>query len=243
MLAVNWTLVIFTTVILYVGIFLMLPFNTVYATIILFGLISFWSRLPGGGLPQPYNILYFTDLVDFFSLIIAVNVGGFAGGMFCIAANAWAKVCSVYPGWDLVGEDIAGQFVVCLIIPFVHVWLGGDIFISMMAYTILRIAVILPFDALLSFTLYGHNIISWTTSVTINCGALFIINATYAKLFGKYFDSLLIKGVSFSWSLLLIATVVILIFSIFVFRFSPSKNIRRILRRIIKLFIRRKRRS
>ena len=220
MIVLIWPLVLVITVVLYGLILITLPFNAVHATVFLFGLIAFWSRLPGVAVKDPSYILYLADFVDLFSLIIAVNLGGFYGGIFALIFNILPRVCGFYPLWYMVIEDGIGQFLVCLIIPFFHAAFGGDILISMIIYTILRVVIILPVD----FFLYPASKVQWIIEVVVGLFALFIINGFYAKVFGGFFDGLLKQGVHFSWLLFLFATVIILVFYIAVFRRSEKTN-------------------
>jgi hypothetical protein len=212
--------VLFTTVVLYAGILIALPFNPIYATIFLFTLMAFWSRLPGVGIIDPSYILYLTDFVDLFSLIVAINLGGFYGGLIALFGNIVPRFCGVYPMWYMVIEDAIGQFIVCMVIPLIHVAMGGDIFVSMIIYTILRIILILPVD----FFLYPGSKVQWIIEIVVGMVGLFIINGFYAKSFGLFFDGLLAKGVQFSWPLFFFVTAIILIFYITLFGRSKKST-------------------
>ena len=82
MFAFNWPIIIVTTITLYALTILTLPFNAIYATILLFSLISFWSRLPGVCIYEPVSIIYLMDFVDIFSIIIAIYIGPAQGATF-----------------------------------------------------------------------------------------------------------------------------------------------------------------
>jgi len=220
MIILYWPIVIIVTLVLYGLIIISLPFSGTNATVFLFTLIAFWSRLPGVGLPTPLYILYLADLVDFFSLIIAINIGGPAGALFTIFTNLVSRACGVYPTWLAVSKDAIAQAVVCLIIPFVHVMLGGDIFVSMIAYTILRALMFLPLRLLPVQTSFPQFLVMMASMLPIQIA----INGVYAKLFGDFLDGLMKSGVKFNWILFLGATVVILVAKISLFGISKSKN-------------------
>lgn len=233
MLSLNWPLVILTTGIIYILIIITLPFSVVYATIFLFALISFWSRLPGAGIQFPFFILYLADFVDLFGLIISVNIGGVYGGIFTLVINLWSRLSGSYPIWYIVFEDAIAQFFVCLLIPFFHVALGGNILVSMVIYTILRIIIISPSD-LISFP---GGFVPWFFTSIRTWTIAFLINIFYAKYFGDFLNHLLLKGVAFSWSLFFFVTIIIIIFYINVFsKPKSSKNnlLNKLLIRIIK---------
>ena len=236
MLALNWPLVLMTTVILYVMIIITLPFNAIYATIFLFTLISFWSRLPGVGIPHPFYILYLMDFIDIFCVIIAINVGGLVGGLFALFGNLWSRACGVFPEWNGVISDSFAQFFAALVLPFFHASMGGNIMVSVIMFSVLRFIFIIPLDQIF----YRIPFVKYVIELVTGGSALLLINMLYARIFGDFFDNLMQKGVQFSWILFLFATVVILMFYIAVFKKSksvktdPLKNVLRAFVRIRK---------
>ncbi len=206
MFAIFWPMVIFVTVFLYALLILFLPFSTAWATVMLYSIISFWSRLPGVGTPSPFYVLYLTDLVDFFSLIIAINIGGIPAAIFTLLINLVSRACGVFPYWMAVFEDAVAQAIVCLIIPFIHVATGGNILVSMIWYTVLRLIINIPLYIVLPDpTPFPQFIVE----VFVVGAALVAINAFYAQLFGKFFDNLLQSGIEFNWLLFLFVTIII----------------------------------
>ena len=205
MIKLHWPLVIGTTIILYVSILICLPFNAKYATISLFLLIAFWSRLPGVGIYHPFFIIYNADLVDLFCMIVAINVGGVEGALFSIFANIVSRACGVFPEWGAVISDIAAMGIICLMIPYIHQLFGEDLFISIIIFTILRALMWIPLDFIFWPQPPAKYAITWIGSVAANG----FMNATYAYFFGPFFDSLLLQGVRFNWGLFLIITITI----------------------------------
>lgn len=220
MLVLFWPIIIVVTILLYGLIIIFLPFDQTLSSVFLFALISFWSRLPGVGMPSPMYVLYFTDLVDFFSLIVAVNIGGFYGAVFSVFLNLTSRACGIFPSWLGVAKDTIAQFVVCLIIPYVYIITGQDIFMTMIWYSILRVLMFFPMRLLPVETSFPQFL------VTMFAGgaAVLAINAAYARLFGEYLNSLLKAGAQFNWLLFLFATVIILIMKIYFFGHSKSKR-------------------
>ena len=75
---VLWKPLKIVSLITYIIIILLIPISSFWAVIILFGLIHLWSRVP-------CLICMFTkdlDVVDFFVVMLAINVGGVFGGVF-----------------------------------------------------------------------------------------------------------------------------------------------------------------
>lgn len=238
MLSLNWPLVILTTVVLYILIILTLPFSTVYATVFLFTLIGFWSRMPGVGIVHPGLFLYMADLLDVFTIIIALNLGGPAGAVFALFTNMWSRLCGIFPTWLGVTKDSIAQAIVALIVPVIYGLTGGNLVYVAIWYTIIR-EIVFFFESLI----LPHN--SWGEYIfneVVILSSLIVINSLYMKLFGTFFDKLLEKGVVFSWVLFLFATVIILIFAIVVFGFSPKKATKKVGRNLIRAVKRHRRR-
>jgi Sec-independent protein translocase protein TatA len=219
MLMLNWPIIITVTGISYLLMILFLPFNPLYATIILFGIIAFWSRLPGVGMYSPFYILYFLDFVDFFSLILAVHIGGFQAAIFSATINLGSRMVGVTPSWLGVFKDTIAQFLTCLIIPYIHVLTGGDIFISMIWYSVIRLLWFFPMRLLPVETSFPQ----FLSILVVGEGSLIIINGLYVKLFGGFLNRLLLSGATFSWVLFLFVTAVILVF--YISLFGSSKNV------------------
>ncbi len=232
MIKLHWQFVFLATIVLYILMILALPFSSAYATIFLFTLIGFWSRLPGVGIYHPLWILYNMDLVDIFVVIMAVNGYVTEAILASLFMNLYSRACGVFPVWGPVIHDAFAMVVVSLVLPFIHVWLGGNIFFTMAAFTILRACIwpiFAPFTYNVGIVRYA---IEWITSVVM----LLFINGIYIQFFGSFFSDLLGGGVQFSWPLFIFATLVIFIgFFIMNSRTEESKRIS--LKSIFKRFI------
>ena len=219
MMIIHWPQVIVVSTICYALILINLPFNTVAATVFLFALIAYWSRLPGVGIPSPFLILYLADFVDLFSLIVAINLGGFYGAIFSVFGNMGSRLAGITPYFSGVTKDTIIQFFICLIIPFIYNILGKDIFATMIAYTIIRRCGFIILWFIYPDLSLAHFWVLWF-GVTF---ASLTINAFYARFFGPYFDGLMQAGVSFNWPLFSFATVIIILGKIYIFGTSRSK--------------------
>lgn len=227
-LSLQWPVVLVTTIVLYVLVLLSLPISTTKATIFLFTLIAFWSRLPGAGIPHPFFLLYNLDVVDVFAVIIAINVGGPSAALFALFTNIWSRVCGVFPSWLSAGKDAIFQAMICLMLPFVYA-ITQSLVITTIFFTIGRSILYLTIGMLVP-----HNSFVKQFIVEIEFQAsLLAINIFYISLFGNLFGKLLQKGVSFSWSLFFFATAIILIFYMIFYRKKTTKK-RRIMRKIVR---------
>ncbi|MFC1649054.1 hypothetical protein ACFL1B_06405 [Nanoarchaeota archaeon] len=224
MIALIWPLVILFTVMLYGLMLLSLPFSSTWATFFLFTLIAFWSRLPGVGIPSPLWLLYVADVIDVLAMIVAINMGGIYGGVLSLFANIGGRACGYFTPWGANLSDAIAMFFTCLIIPFVHPLLGGDLFLTMVAFMIIRIIIIIPLDFL---GFYQIPLGRYIVELIAVGAALFFFNSLYTKVFGDFFDNLLKSGVAFSWTLFTFATIVILSSYLIMFVFSKKARARK----------------
>ena len=220
MFSVQWRLVNFVTIVLYIVIILFLPFKSVTSTVFLFALVAFWSRLPGVGTPPPGEWLMLFDVVDIFSIIVAINISGLSGALFSIIINIGSRIVGSFPDWITIMKDAVAQFIVCFIIPYVYLIVGRNIIVTTIWYSILRLLVMLPMRFF-----YAKYPFPQAMVMIIGGGILLtFVNSFYAGLFGNFFDNLLKEGVKFNWLLFLFVTLVIGGTKVY-FKLNASKNI------------------
>lgn len=213
-----WPFIIANTVILYVLIIVFLPFKPLWSTILLFTLISYWSRLPGCGIPTPFYALYLADVVDFFSVVIAIHVGGLCAGIFSVYCNLMSRIGGVTPAWDGVIKMTVIQFFVGLITPLLFK-VTGNLFMTMMLYTLLmRIGFLLLWFIYPNMP-FAQYLIFWS-GISLS---YFVINGTYTYFFGSFFDAMLREGIHFSWMLFFIASATIVIVWWYLSKYSGSE--------------------
>jgi len=219
MMAIHWPQVIVVTTVLYALVLINLLFNPIASTVFLFAIISYWSRLPGVGIPSPFFILYFLDLVDILSLIIAINIGPWQGALFSVFGNFGSRMAGVFPKWWSVIRDGSFQFIICLFIPYVHQWTGSNIAISMMVYTMVRRFLFIPVYLIYQDIPIPDFIILWIGATSSQA----LINYFYAKYFGSFFNNLLQSGVNFNWPIFIFVTIAIITGKIYFFGTSKVK--------------------
>ena len=230
-LAIHWPAVFLITAILYILTIVLIPFSPAYSTICLFAIIAFWSRIPGVGMPSPLLILYFMDVIDFFSVVIAINIGGMEGGLFSLFINLSTRFCGVFPEWISTIKDSFAQFISCLLLPAFLPFMGYNIEYGIILYTILRSIVYVIFRVIPD----GQDPVTfWVTDIMGASAVLFTINIIYAKLFGQFFEALLRQGVSFNWWLFILVSMVIYHVKIKLFGKTKHPFVLRLLKRIIK---------
>jgi len=233
-LSLQWPVVLVTTIALYALVILNLPLSNVRATIFLFALIAFWSRLPGVGIPHPFWILYNLDLVDVFTIIISINVGPLQAATFAFSINMWSRVCGCYPDWMGLTKDAIFQSFLALFLPFLYGATQSLAFITVF-FTLGRSVLYLTVGMLIPHRSFPNQIM---TEIQFQSSLIFI-NLFYVSIFGNYFGKLLQKGISFSWSLFLFATAVIFVFYITFYR-NPHKKKKNILKKVVKAAVNKK---
>jgi hypothetical protein len=220
MLNIHWPQVFVVTIVLYVLIIITLPFNEIRATLYLFALIAYWSRIPAVGIDSPGSVTYALDIVDVLAFLISINVGGAEGAAFQAAVNFVSRFAGVVPRWETVVKDALTQSVSCLLIPFILPMLGNDLVKGMIWYTSIRWVLFIPLRFVeptpRPWPVFIYKFISIQTSTVL-------VNAFYTKYFGWFFDSLLKNGMHFHWGLFLFTTLVIFLAKTFFFGSSGLK--------------------
>jgi len=228
-LSIQWPVVLVTTVVLYALVILSLPFSTVHATLFLFALIGFWSRLPGVGMPCPFWILYNLDVIDVFCIIIAINVGPVQAAGFALFGNLWSRVCGSYPDWVGSAKDGIFQAILSLLLPAVYAITQSLVFTTIF-FTVGRSVLYLTVGMLIPHRSFVNQIV---TEVQFQ-STLLLVNLFYITIFGDFFSRLLQKGMSFSWVLFFFATAIIIFFYISFYRNPNKKRKNKLLRKVVK---------
>ncbi|MCB9359476.1 hypothetical protein H6503_06085 [Candidatus Woesearchaeota archaeon] len=218
-----WPLVLATTVGLYAMIILAMPFSSTFATIVLFALIGYWSRLPGVGIHHPFFLIYQMDVIDIFMIIIAANTNPFNAIAFTWFCNSISRLSGTFPDWSGVIQDNIIMTVFAFFVPLLDAVTGGNLVVVVTIYSIFR-----PIGFTLFHFIWPRMSLPQRIITSLVAGFwIFIVNIFYAKLFGDFFDRLLEKGVSFSWPLFVFATIVIAIVYVSLYGFdslSPKKK-------------------
>lgn len=164
-------LYIASIIIFAVGIAL-IPLNQFYATLILFGLIGLWSRVP----------TFFADFlkdfeqVDFLTIMIAVNVDGMTAGIFGMVTMLFARAFAPLE-WPLYTvKDSISFFVAGNLTPFFYSFWGHNLFFTAYTFTAVRWLFYLVLTALIESDALGLELgyvaMSIPTAYLINTGAI-----------------------------------------------------------------------
>lgn len=230
MIAINWPVVITTTVVLYALTILLLPFNAVGATVALYALIAFWSRLPGICILEPVAILYWMDLIDIFGMIIAIYVNPVLGAVFAMLLTIFPRICGPQWTWLAIVKDGVTLGILCLLAPFIFMF-NNDVLLTVVILSVIRI----PLLFIANLLIPHRSVIDMLWRMVVACIVLLFVNSFYAKLFGNFFSNMLQEGAVFSWPLFLVATAVIFGFATMFMGFSPKKTARAISKNVVKI--------
>ncbi|MFT4304143.1 MAG: hypothetical protein ACMXYG_06255 [Candidatus Woesearchaeota archaeon] len=234
MIGMHWGFVKLVTNLLFILILVTFPIYHTLSVVLLFALIAFWSRIPGTSIPSPLWVLYMIDLVDLFSLIVAINISGPAGALLAFFGNFVPRIGGITPAWSDVIKDSIIQPLICLIMPFIYA-IVQDITVCMVIYTLLRqigfFIANFVYPEYGSFPQYVILFIAYTTTQTL-------INYLYGKYFGAFFDTIIKEGIKFNiWLFIITVVIVIIINGITTAKTSNIINI------LIKKTIRNKKRN
>ncbi|MCB9359569.1 hypothetical protein H6503_06585 [Candidatus Woesearchaeota archaeon] len=221
-LNITWPIIIGVTLLLYVLIIVSLPFSQTMALVFLLAVIGVWSRIPGVGIPHPFFILYQADVIDIFMLLISIHISPVTAILFVWFCNFSSRSAGVFPpSWGGTFHDSIIMTVLALLAPLFYAMFSGNIFVVIGVYSVLRIVgfIIMGF-------IWPIRSIPQLFFDEIGAGiAIFIINMFYAKMFGTFFEDMLIRGAVFNWTLFLVVTIVVLGILVLVYGFSPKRSI------------------
>jgi hypothetical protein len=170
------------------------------------------------------------DFVDILSIIVSIYVGPLQGAFFAFFWNTYPRLAGAYLPWLAYFKDGGTQAIICLFVPLIYA-VTGNLMTVIVVYTVIRIILY----TLISFILPTRSIMEHIIHSSIAGVTGLIINIFYTKLFGDFFSNLLKAGAVFSWTLFVVATGIILAFSMIVFGFSPKKAGKKMVKNVTEI--------
>lgn len=202
-----------TTILLYAGVLLLALPAPKIATLLLFGLVALWSRIPA-------MMTMFTkdvEVVDFFTVIIALNMGPFIGGIFGTGLILFSRIFGPAEDIDYTLKESICFFVGAFFSYGVFHWTGANVMITMFSFTFIRYAFYLVLDLVTT----PNKVFLTLIILAISAPIAVISNLLWVNLFGDALNRIFEKGAVVSWELLVFVTGAILVFffaSKFLFR-------------------------
>ncbi|MFH1786489.1 MAG: hypothetical protein ABH829_02495 [archaeon] len=208
---IKWDLLFWMSVSVFALIFITLPFNPFVSTLFSFLLLCMWSRIP-------CHIGYYTkdmEIIDFFAVVIGVNIGFIWGGLWGFAVM-W--LTAVYGKCEAPLHTLAssmGMFAGGIVAPFAYVYFGNNLLLAMYSFTVARYIV----GYATVFTI-GQAIAFEELKALVPCLVIaYATNTFYVLLFGDYFtEKLLLTGIHIDWALVLFMGCILAVLAFIKFR-------------------------
>jgi len=197
---VLWKPIKITSIIIYIVILLVFPFSSFWATIILFGLICFWSRIP-------CLISMFTkdlEVLDFFTVMLAIHIGGLFGGLFGAAIMLFSRLFGPNEWYLYTIKDSICLLVGGLLSPLIFLWTGSAL-TTLYAFTIIRYVLYM----ILTILIEPEFIMLELGLCIAGIGVAFASNTIIMKFFEAPLASVIEHGVKFNFTLFIFATLVV----------------------------------
>jgi hypothetical protein len=180
----------------------LIPFHPLAATLLMFSIICLWSRIPA-------LISAFTkdlEVIDFFTVFIALNIGGVAGGIFGAANLLFSRLFGPLEWPYYTVKDAISIFAGGFLSPIVFVY-TNDILITMYIFTLIRYALYLLLTVLIEF----EALLLEVGICAISIFVAFASNTITVSVFGSVIDSVLQTGLQVNLTLIgFVAAIVIL---------------------------------
>lgn len=198
---VLWKPLYYTSIGMFILSLILFPFTQNWSIIIVFALVSLWSRIPG----FIHFIFNQLTLNDFFTFIIAAHVNGLVGGLFG-AFNMLSGLIFGPNQWPpyIIRGSIA-LFIAGLSTPLIINFVGSVSLTTFFIYEGLVYAIYYALVLLFSREEIGIEITVLPAVIFFD----FFMNAFLFKSFGNFLDSLVTGGISGGWPFLIFAGVIL----------------------------------
>ncbi len=198
---VLWKPIKYVSALIYILILLLLPINTFWSVIMLFGLIAFWSRIP-------CMISAFTkdlEVVDFFTVLIAIHVGGLFGGLFGLTIMFFSRIFGPREWFLYTLKDALSIFVGGLLSPWLYALWGNNALYTIYTFTVIRYVMYLLLTLILEPEVIGMEIGISISSIFV----AYISNTLVMKFFEKTLSKVFENGTQFSLELFIFSTAIV----------------------------------
>lgn len=196
-----------TTVVMYCLVFLLALPAPKIATLLLFAIVAMWSRVPAVMTMFTKDV----EVVDFFTVMIALNMGPLIAGIFGFSIIFFTKFFGPSEPWDYTIRDALAFFVGGFTTVAVYAITGQNITITMFAFTVVRYTMYPILGLLINPAGVFYDVfllmLGAPVAVISNLLLLNTIEPTLNKIFAK--------GTVVSWELFVFVTLTILIIFLF----------------------------
>jgi len=205
-----WKPLFMTTIAMYLLVIILWIFQSHYATIVLIGILCLWSRIP-------CMMSMFTkdvDVIDFFVVFLAINLGGVFAGFFGMFMMFFSRIFGPGEPLDYTVKDSIAFLFGGLMTPLFYFLTGGNILLTMYLFTIFgRYGIYLLIDFIFIKGMF------WTDMGFVVAGIpiAYFSNTILTSIFGDYLTTLFDSGLKLDLGLFLFVTVVIGVFYLFAY--------------------------
>jgi len=201
---VLWKPLYYASIGMFILALVLLPFNSILSLIVIFALVSLWSRIPGGIL----YIFYSLELTDFFAFVIAANIGGLAGGLFGAITLLFSKIFFPDEEFYVPLYHSFAILVSALLVPLIITFVGGINIVSFFIYEGIIFFIYFVLVILFSREGLGYEISELPFDIFFN----FFVSGGLLTALGAVLSNLMTKGITSGWPLFILAGVILLFF-------------------------------
>ena len=178
---------------LFVFSLVLIPFNTTLSAIFMFAVVGLWSRVPA-------FLSSFTkdsEIIDFLTVVIALNLGGLAGGLFGASMMLFSRIFAPLEYIGYTAKDSVSLFVAGNVVPIIFFITGGNLLFSMYGFTAIRYIVYIILTGIFEpewlMMEIGYCFIGIFTA--------YMSNTLVVAVFGDFATNILKTGLGFNTSL------------------------------------------
>jgi hypothetical protein len=197
---VLWKPLKITTIVMLVFVVILLPFSGFWAVMMLFAIICLWSRVP-------CLLSMFTkdlDVVDFFVVMLAINVGGVCGGVFGIFIMLFSRIFGPNEWYLYTIKDGISIMICGFLTPWFYA-MTGSVLYTFYIFTMLRWILFLLLTIVLEPEAMGLEL----SLCSIGILKSYVYNTFIAKTFEVPLAKVFEGGVHFSFGLFAVTLAII----------------------------------
>jgi len=194
-----------TSLIMYILVILLVPISEFWSVIILFALICLWSRVP-------CLLSMFTkdlDVIDFFTVMLAIHVGGIFGGVFGAAIMMFSRIFGPNE-WFLYTLKDSISIMICGFLTPAFYFVFGSALYALYAFTLLRWIIYL----ILTWVIEPEYMSLELGLCTVGSLKSYLYNTFVMVTFEGFLATVFVGGIHFSVGLFLCATAVVGFFAL-----------------------------
>jgi len=189
------------SIVIFAASLVLIPINQLYSTLILFGLIGLWTRIP----------TFFSDFlkdleqVDFLTIMIAIHIGGFIGGVFGMVVMLFSRIFAPLE-WPLYTlKDSICFLIGGMLVPAFYGFFGGNLLMTAYTFTAFRYLFYLFLTLFIESDAFFLEVGILAASAPI----AFLVNTGAITLFAPLIEPILKRGIGFNIELIITVLIIL----------------------------------